>query len=131
MTRKYVVRFKIPHHHVVKVGVEADNPDDALATAEAWFDGDDLDDTAETPLLQDEWDECDGAAEVVMPYIEEQAGDWPEPDGSVEEHHREGSARLTCRLLVDALDGAADGQPINMRDLAMAYQAAKFALGRK
>jgi len=132
MVKRYIVRFKIPHHHVVKVGVEADNPDEALQVADAWFDSDELvDDTAETPLLQDEWESSDGDAIVEPPYIEEQAGDWPEPDGSVEQRHREGSAGLACRLLVDALDGAASGKPMNVQDLALAYQAAKHALGRQ
>ncbi len=53
---KYIVQYTLPYEHLVQVGIEAESQDVAIVKAQALFDqGDIWNDTAEVPLLVDDY----------------------------------------------------------------------------
>ncbi len=129
---KYAVQYTLPYEHRVMVGIEVGSPDEAIAKAESLVNqGDIWQDTAEVPLLFDDYEETDDGPLLFT--VEQELGadeSWPEPDASVCELRRRDAAFQASRLLVDAYRrGEAGGGSIVWDDLDQAYQVALRASG--
>ncbi len=125
---RYVVEYELDYKHRVQVGVEAESPKEAEQEADqAFAEGTIWDDTAEMPLLFDDYEESNESGALVFEAIA-QVGDWPAPDASVVHIQQANAAMLACRYLVDAHKAAQEtgGQV----DWEKAYRAALLALGR-
>jgi len=124
----YVVEYELDYKHRVQVGVKAESPQGAEQLAEqAFAEGTIWDDTAEMPLLFDDYEESNDSGALVFKAVA-QVGDWPEQDASVIHIQQADAAMLACRYLVDARKAAQEtgGQV----DWEKAYRAALLALGR-
>ena len=129
---KYIVQYTLPYEHRVMVGIEAGSAKEAVATAELLFDqGDIWLDTAQVPLLYDDYEET-GDAPLLFSVEQELEDDepWPEPDASVTALRRREAAFLASRLLATAYHlGAERGGSIDWEELDLAYEAAVKAVG--
>jgi len=124
---KYVVQYKLPHEHVVQVGIEADNRNEALDTAQTLFDeGSIWDDTPEVPLLLDDfYEEGDAGVPLEFTIEAKNLDQWPKVDGSVETLRRRDAAFRASTLLVDAYKrGKESGGTVSWSDLDAAYAEA-------
>ena len=124
---RYVVEYELDYKHRVQVGVEANSGEEAEKQAEqAFADGTIWDDTAEMPLLFDDYEESDESGALifkVMCRVEK----WPVRDASVLQIQKANAAMLACQYLVDAcMVAQASGTPV---DWHKAYGVARFALG--
>lgn len=124
---KYVVQYTLPYVHRVMVGIDAGSSEEAIRKAESLFDAGDIwQDSAEVPLLLDDYDET-GNGPLHFTVEQELANEapWPESDTSVITLRQRDAAFLASRLLVEAYcRGEARGGSIDWEDLDQAYQAA-------
>ncbi len=126
-TTRFVIEYELDYKHRVQVGVVASSADEAAELAECAFNSGTLwDDTAEMPLLFDDYEEAEGN-NVLLFQVVTTVKEWPAPDASVISIHRGEEAMLAARYLVEAVNGArSEGKPL---DLGQAYGAALAALG--
>ena len=125
--KRYVLEYELPYVHTVQVGIEAISPEAAEQRAFELFDAGEIwDNTHETPLLYDDFDET-GDAPLTFTIEQELAIDepWPEPAVCVKELQRREEAFKACRLLIDAYRrGEERGGSIDWGELDQADQAA-------
>lgn len=124
---RYIFQYTLPYEHRVMVGIDAESREAAIAQAGELFDqGDIWQDSAEVPLLYDDFEE-NGDAGVPLEFTveDEVCGDWPEPDAGVKAIRRRDAAFQSVRLLIEAYRrGEERGDSIDWEDLDRAYQAA-------
>lgn len=124
---RYIIQYTLPYEHKVMVGIEAESREAAVAKAGELFDqGDIWQDSAEVPLLYDDFEE-QGDAGVPLEFTveDEVCGDWPEPEASVKEIRRRDAAFQAVRLLVEAYRrGEERGGSIDWDDLDQTYRVA-------
>ena len=81
---RYVVEYELPYAHRVQVGVFAEDSDSAMKRAEESFDEGTLwEDTAEMPLLYDDYEQDENAGAALVFRVIDQVEGFPEPDSSV------------------------------------------------
>jgi hypothetical protein len=130
---KYSVQYTLPYDHLVQVGIEAESQNAAIAEGQALFDqGEIWDDTAEVPLLVDDYVETSNVEVPLNFTIEgECESEWPMPDSSVIRMRQQNAAFRAALLLVEAYQrGEACGVlgSIDWSDLDEAYQMALKSL---
>ncbi len=129
---RYIIQYTLPYEHRVMVGIEAESPETAIAKAGELFDqGDIWQDSADVPLLYDDFEE-QGDAGVPLEFTVEAevSGDWPEAGASVTAIRRRDAAFQAVRLLLETYRrGEERGGSIDWEDLDQAYQAALQASG--
>lgn len=127
-TTRFVVEYELDYKHRVQVGVAASSADEAAELAERAFNSGTLwDDTAEMPLLFDDYEEAEGN-NVLRFQVVATVKEWPAPDASVVSIHRSEEAMLAARHLVEVVNAArCEGKPL---DLGKAYGTALAALGQ-
>ena len=128
---KYLVQYTLPYEHRVVVGIEAESGKAAIAIAETLFnEGDIWQDSAERPLLFDDYEET-GEYPLIFTVVQELDADapWPEADSSVHQLRRCEAAFTAAKLLVEAYRrGEERGGGIDWDDLDQAYEAALKAV---
>jgi len=129
VNRLFVVSYEIDYVHRVSVGITADSPEAAQQIAEQAFnDATIWDDTANVPLLSDEYLESGDESLAWECVAVEQ---WPEPDHSVRQLKKEQAAMQVCRGLVEAYQqGETNGGSIDWENLDQLIPLALQALGK-
>jgi hypothetical protein len=130
MTR-YIVQYRLDYVHRVQVGIEADSSEAAIDRAQAAFDNATLwEDTAQLPLLFDDYEEVDGQPLIFEVVAEVET--WPEPESSVLHQRQATAAERACRLLVEAYRrGEESVGSVAWEDLDTAHAVALEALDGK
>jgi len=114
--KKFVVAYEIDYVHRVVVGVEALNETEARQLAEQAFNDATLwDDTEAMPLLSDDYHE---SGDESLVWECEAVDNYPPPDYSVRQLHKEQAAFKVCRGLVEIYQrGEASGEALPREDL--------------
>jgi hypothetical protein len=135
---KYIVQYTLPYDHIVRVGIEADTPDKAIAKASKLFDeGSIWDDTEDSPLLLDDfYENSDAGVPLEFTIESEVTGTWQDPDGSVITIRQNANALKACRLLVMAYEKYCNQDSvvknnITISELFDAYKYASAAVNRR
>lgn len=123
---KHVVEYRLPYDHVVQIGIEADSAEAAEDKAQELFDSGDIwNDTAEVPLLADDYEEIDDGTNV-LDFKTIASGDaLPQPDDSARQVQSDRLARAAVNALIQAYDkGEVQGGSVDWSDLDEAYRLA-------
>jgi hypothetical protein len=126
-----IVEYTIDYAHRVQVGILSDSDEEALNKAQAAFDAGTIwDDTAEIPLLFDDYEEKE--SETLNFQVVATVAAWPVPDASVFQQRRTANAMEACRLLVVAesmrdLNGSTPGA-CERSLVETAYRLARMAV---
>ena len=97
--KKFVVAYEIDYVHRVVVGIEAVNETEARQLAEQAFNDATIWDDSETmPLLSDDYHE---SGDESLVWECEAVDNYPPPDYSVRQRHKEQAAFKVCRGLVE------------------------------
>jgi len=133
---KFVVEFSLPYRHVVQVGVSAGDADAAREKVRELLDcGEACDNTAEIPLLKDEFEEDGDSGEVLEFEVLQTLADdqiFPPKDASVLVIEQDALALRACEMMVDAygVDDEDSGGSVRWEDLDDVHATAKDALAR-
>lgn len=130
---KYIVQYELSYVHRVQVGIEAESAEAAIATVQRLFDeGDIWQDTTETPLLFDDFEENGDAGQPLVFTIEQELAEderWPEAAVCVKELRRRDAAFRAAGLLVEAYRRGEDrGGSVDWDDVDQAFEAALQAV---
>lgn len=99
---KHVVEYKLDYEHIVQVGIEAQNDEEAIAIAQQLFDeGTIWDDTAEVPLLYDDYEETERNT-LTFTVEARNLSAYPARDVSVTVRQKEAAAMRAAEMLVEA-----------------------------
>ena len=131
---RYLVEYTLDYEHVVRVGITAENEEDAIALAERKFDeGTIWDNTQDCPLLYDDYEEKDdNTLEFRVVETMKSGASWPNPGVCVIVRQEEAAARKAAQLLVEAYRrGEESGGTIEWEDLDQAYEVALKAVGTR
>ena len=122
---KYVIGYRVPHIHEVKVGIDADSAEQALAKAQMMFDnGKRWDESDDCMLLHNDFSEDEGASHAFEFTLSQELGDndYPRPDYSVRAMEKDATARAVVEQLVEAYRRASEtGAPVKGGDIDAAY----------
>lgn len=130
---RYVIQYELPYLHRVQVGIEAANADEAIGKAQRLFDDGSLwDDTPDTPLLFDDYEE-QGDTGVPLEFTVEctidDAEPWPQAEVSVKAIRRQAAALRSAALLVEAYRRAEEsGGSVAWEDIDLALEVALEAV---
>ena len=129
MNKKFVVSYQIDYVHRVSVGIEAVNESEAQQLAEQAFnDATIWDDTAAMPLLSDDYYE---SGDESIAWECDPVENYPAPDHSVQQLHKEHAAFRVCRGLIEAYQqGEASGGTIQWENLDELMPWAQKALAK-
>lgn len=124
---KFIVEYTLAYDHVVRVGIEAEDSEAACEKAEALFeDGSIWDDSAEVPLLYDDYEEQnDNTLEFKATELTD--GQYPEPASCVIQAKETNAYRAVARAFLKAYAAGANGGSIEMSDLDDAWGLAVAA----
>lgn len=127
--KTFIVEYELDYTHRVQVGVTARSECDALRKAEKAFDNATIwDDTADMPLLYDDYEEKnDNTLEFRVVDTVGHQDDLPPPAICVHIERRRRLREEACSLLISAFEEAEQaGQfSVSLESLTAAYTAAK------
>jgi hypothetical protein len=125
--KKFVVSYDLDYVHTVRVGVTAPDAEAAKKTAEEAFDAGTLwDNTADMPLLYDDFEEVDLGH--VLAFEAQEVEDFPEPAACVREIIQRDKAFAACKALIAAYQRGEESESIDWEDVDQAYQLALKAM---
>lgn len=125
---KFIVEYVLPYDHVVRVGVEAKDEASAVALAqEAFSQGTIWDNTAEMPLLYDDYEETGDSGVPVNFKMIEECTTWPEPGVCVKSYVQAQAAKRACEWLIQAF-GSCDSSTVREALLQVALEEAFAAM---
>ena len=127
--KKYILQYTLPYIHIVQIGITAPDSETAIEKAQELFNGGTLwDDTSETPLLYDDFEE-DGTADAILEFTVEDVlpdtAPWPETAACVKNIRQREAAFAATNLLISAyIRGEKNGGSIAWEDIDAAYEKA-------
>ena len=125
---KFIVEYVLPYDHVVRVGVDAKDGASAVALAqEAFSQGTIWDNTAEMPLLYDDYEETGDLGVPVNFKMIEECATWPEPGVCVKSYVQGQAAKRACEWLIQAF-GSRDSSTVREALLQVALEEAFAAM---
>jgi hypothetical protein len=125
--KKFVVSYELDYVHTVRVGVTAPDAEAAKKTAEEAFDAGTIwDNTADMPLLYDDFEEVDLGH--VLSFEAQEVEEFPEPAACVREIIQRDKAFAACKALIAAYQRGEESESIDWEDVDQAYQLALKAM---
>ena len=102
--KNYIVEYKLPFTHLVRVGIQAADEAAAIELARDAFDlGTIWDNTPDMPLLYDDFEEGDSSPlDEHVEFYAEECKVWPVPEACVKTIVSNAAARRACEWLIHA-----------------------------